>query len=240
MGKSTEIPAHVAIIMDGNGRWAQQRGRERIWGHANGVESVRAALRAAVRHGVRYLTLYAFSTENWGRPREEVDTLMELLCDSVVRECPELIAQGVRVRMIGDRAELPGKVIGHIERAERETVDGEALTLMLAVNYSSKSELVHAVRFLAQQAADRAIDPQQITGRTIESQLYTYPCPDPDLLIRTGGEQRLSNFMLWQAAYAELYFTQTLWPDFREEDFDRALDAYAERNRRFGLINDQK
>lgn len=223
---------HVAIIMDGNGRWAAERGLERVQGHANGVESVRAAIRAAVKNGVRYLTLYAFSTENWGRPREEVEALMELLCRSVVDEADELAAQGVRVRVIGDREGLSDKVRAHIAQAEAKTASGERLTLILAVNYSATDELLHAVR----QIAGRGLSPGQIMGQTIREALYTADFPDPDLVIRTSGEQRLSNFLLLQSAYAELCFMPVLWPDFREADFEKALAEYASRERRFGLI----
>lgn len=235
--KEGKIPVHVAIIMDGNGRWAEQQGRERIWGHLNGVESVRASIRAAARNGVKYLTIYAFSTENWGRPQEEVDALMELFCKSVINETSELTAQGVKVVVIGDRSRLSEKVREHIALMEKETVQGQTLTLLMAINYSSTSEMEIAVRNIAQLAVKGEIAPENIDFKTIKDQLYTSAYPDPDLLIRTSGEQRLSNFMLLQLAYAELYFTQTLWPDFREGDFDKAVEAYACRNRRYGLIN---
>lgn len=225
-------PVHVAIIMDGNGRWAQQRGLSRSEGHANGVESVRASLRAAVKNGVRYLTLYAFSTENWGRPQAEVEALMELLCQSVVNEADELAEQGVRVQVIGDRNALSDRVKDHIAEAEAKTAGGDRLTLVLAVNYSSTSEFAHAAR----QIVRRGLAPEEITPQVIRSELYTADFPDPDLLIRTGGEQRLSNFLLLQSAYAELYFTQVLWPDFREGDFDDAVAAFGLRQRRYGLI----
>lgn len=226
------IPTHVAIIMDGNGRWAQGRGLERVEGHANGVESVRAAIRAAVGVGVRYLTLYAFSTENWGRPAAEVEALMELLCRSVVSEADELAAQGVRVRVIGDRAGLSDKVREHIARAEAKTALGERLTLILAVNYSATAELTHAVGELVSDG----VRGDQVTFEAIRERLYTADMPDPDLVIRTGGERRLSNFLLLQSAYAELHFTGVLWPDFREADFEAALADFAARQRRYGLV----
>ncbi|MDR2886268.1 MAG: di-trans,poly-cis-decaprenylcistransferase [Rikenellaceae bacterium] len=240
MGEGAKIPAHVAIIMDGNGRWAESRGRARVEGHAHGVESVRAALKSAVRNGVRYLTLYAFSTENWGRPQAEVDALMELLCQSIVNEAPELLRQGVAVRMIGGRERMPVKVISLIDKIEKETAGGDKLTLILAINYSSKSELVRAAQHLAREAVAHVLEPEDITPEMISGELYTAPWPEPDLLIRTGGEQRLSNFLLWQAAYAELYFTQTMWPDFRDEDFDKALAAYCERQRRYGVLKNKQ
>ena len=219
MSESKLTPRHVAIIMDGNGRWAQLRGKERYYGHMQGVEPVRAAVRAAIRRGVRYLTLYAFSTENWGRPAEEIDALMELFCRSVASETPELCKQGVRIAMIGDRSRFPAKVQEYLAQAERETAGGERLTLILALNYSSRSELVRAVRLVG-------------------SALYTAPYPDPDLVIRTSGEMRLSNFLLWQSSYAELYFPDVLWPDFTEADFDRAMEVFARRDRRFGLVQE--
>lgn len=218
--------------MDGNGRWANQRGLGRSQGHANGVESVRASIKAAIRGGVRYLTLYAFSTENWGRPREEVEALMELLCQSVVNEADELARQGVQVKIIGDRDALSDKVQAHIRQAETKTAHADRLTLILAVNYSATSELTHAVR----QIVRRGLEPGQVTEQTIRDELYTAAWPDPDLVIRTSGEQRLSNFLLWQSAYAELYFTPTLWPDFREGDFEKALAEYNLRERRYGLV----
>ena len=211
MSDQKRIPQHVAIIMDGNGRWAELRGKERYEGHAAGVEPVRASLRAAARWGVKYLTLYAFSTENWGRPAEEVDSLMELFCKSVVNETPELIRQGVEVRMIGDRSRFSEKVRSYLAMAEEQTAGGRTLTLILALNYSSRSEITHAVQQIAQRV-------------------------DPDLIVRTSGEQRLSNFLLWQASYAELWFPEVLWPDFTEEEFDRAMEEYARRDRRFGLV----
>lgn len=237
MNEEKRIPRHVAIIMDGNGRWAQQHGKERCYGHMQGVEPVRSAIRAAVRNGVEVLTLYAFSTENWGRPREEVEALMELLCRSVVNETPELRRQGVRIRAIGERSAFSSEVRDRLHEAEELTAGGGRLTLVLALNYSSRSEIVRAARHLARRAAAGELDPEGIDERTVAEALYTAPWPAPDLVIRTSGECRLSNFLLWQAAYAELYFTPVLWPDFTEAEFDRALEAYAGRERRFGLIS---
>ncbi|WP_308501875.1 isoprenyl transferase [uncultured Alistipes sp.] len=236
MSDQKRIPRHVAIIMDGNGRWAELRGKERCEGHAAGVEPVRASLRAAVRHGVKFLTLYAFSTENWGRPEAEVDALMELFCQSVVHETPELVRQGVRVRMIGERSRFSEKVQQALASIEEQTARGEVLTLILALNYSSRSEITRAVRSLARKAAAGELDPEQIGEETISAALDTAPYPDPDLIVRTSGEQRLSNFLLWQASYAELWFPEVLWPDFTEREFDRAIEEYARRDRRFGLV----
>ncbi|WP_418992377.1 polyprenyl diphosphate synthase [Alistipes sp.] len=236
MSEQNPIPQHVAIIMDGNGRWAELRGKERYEGHAAGVEPVRAALRAAVRRGVKFLTLYAFSTENWGRPEQEVEALMELFCQSVVRETPELVRQGVRVEMIGDRSRFSQKVRGYLGQVEQETAAGETLTLILALNYSSRSEIVRAVRRIAGQVARGGLLPEEIGEETLGRALDTAAYPDPDLIVRTSGECRLSNFLLWQASYAELYFPEVLWPDFTEDEFDRALEEYARRDRRFGLV----
>ena len=226
MSEQNRIPQHVAIIMDGNGRWAELRGKERYEGHVAGVKPVRASLRAAARWGVKYLTLYAFSTENWGRPAQEVDALMELFCKSVVNETPELIRQGVEIRMIGDRTRFSEKVQRYLAEAEQRTAGGKTLTLILALNYSSRSEITRAVRQIAARAASGELAPEEISA----------PYPNPDLIVRTSGEHRLSNFLLWQASYAELYFPEVLWPDFTEEEFDRAMEEYARRDRRFGLV----
>lgn len=236
MSEPKRIPQHVAIIMDGNGRWATLRGKERCEGHIAGVEPVRAALRAAVRWGVKYLTLYAFSTENWGRPAEEVAALMELFCRSVVNETPELKRQGVRVAMIGDRSRFSEKVQHYLAEAEQATADGRRLTLILALNYSSRSEIVRAVQHIAARVAAGELAPAQIDEKILSGALDTAPYPDPDLVVRTSGEQRLSNFLLWQSSYAELWFPEVLWPDFTEADFDRAVEEYARRDRRFGLV----
>ncbi len=236
MNEPKRIPQHVAIIMDGNGRWAELHGKERHEGHAAGVEPVRASLRAAARWGVKYLTLYAFSTENWGRPAEEVDALMELFCRSVVNETPELKRQGVVIRMIGDRSRFSEKVQRYLAEAEAATAGGNTLTLILALNYSSRSELTRAMQHLARRVASAELSPEQIDEAQISASLDTASFPDPDLIVRTSGEQRLSNFLLWQASYAELYFPEVLWPDFTEAEFDRAVEEYARRDRRFGLV----
>ncbi len=236
MSIAKPIPQHVAIIMDGNGRWAKQRGKERTEGHIAGVETIRTTLRAAMKEGVRYLTFYAFSTENWGRPEAEVNALMELLCKSVISETPELKKQGVCVRTIGDRSRFSEKVQYYLNQIEQETREGDRLTMVLALNYSSRDELRRAVQHLSKQVAEGTLKPEQIDEKRISESLDTAFMPDPDLVIRTSGEQRLSNFLMWQASYAEFYFPEVLWPDFTEEEFHRALEVYASRDRRYGLV----
>ena len=230
------IPTHIAIIMDGNGRWAKSLGKERFEGHIEGVDSVRECIKAARRSGVRYLTLYAFSSENWGRPAEEVNALMELFCKSVIAETPELIAQGVRVMMIGRRDRFSDKVREHLQQIETQTAAGEQLTLVLAFDYSSRYEILQAAKSIAQRIASGEVSVEDITEQDIASALYTAAIPDPDFIIRTSGECRLSNFLLWQASYAEMYFPQTMWPDFKQDEFDKALEVYASRERRYGKL----
>ena len=231
-----KIPAHIAIIMDGNGRWAEAQGKERYEGHIEGVASVKACIKAARKSGVRYLTLYAFSTENWGRPQAEVDALMQLFCQSVTKETPELVEQGVRVRFIGRRDRFSEEVRSHLLHIEESTAEGDKLTLVLAFDYSSRDELVRATRSIAERVERGELKAEQIDDKLISAHLDTADMPDPDLVIRTSGECRLSNFLLWQASYAEMYFPQIMWPDFREEAFAKALEVYAERNRRYGLL----
>ena len=224
------VPEHVAVIMDGNGRWAKRRGEERVFGHAHGVESVRATVEAALEGGVRYLTLYAFSTENWNRPKEEVDALMDLLVKTLVQEAMELATKGVRLRAIGDVASLPEACQAELDRV-KEGPEGEVhLDLVLALSYSAKWEMVEAIRAMM---AD-GLAPDQILPSTIDKYLQTADLPDPELMIRTSGEHRISNFMLWQLAYAEFHFTSVLWPDFRKEHFFAAIRDYQHRERRFG------
>lgn len=230
------IPQHIAIIMDGNGRWAKQRGKERYEGHLMGVESVRAVTRAAIRNGVEWLTLYAFSTENWGRPQAEVDAIMELFCRSVVNEGKELAEQGVRVVIMGERTRFSQEVLGMIERIESLTASGKRLTLVLAFNYSSRREILLAAQSLAQRVACGELKVEDITEESFAQSLMTSDIPDPDLIIRTSGECRLSNFLLWQASYSEFYFPEVLWPDFNEEEFDKAMAEFARRERRYGLV----
>lgn len=236
MSEEKRIPNHVAIIMDGNGRWAEQRGKERYEGHIAGVESVRVALRRAAKWGVKYLTVYAFSTENWGRPTEEVNALMELFCKSVVNETPDLIKEGVRLRVIGERERFSEKVQHYLRSAEEETAGGGTITLVLALNYSSRDELTRTMRKIAGRVEAGELKPEEVTEEVISSSLDTAFMPDPDLVIRTSGECRLSNFLMWQSSYAELWFPEVLWPDFSNEDFDRAVEEYQHRDRRFGLV----
>ena len=230
------IPTHIAIIMDGNGRWAKSLGKERYEGHIEGVDSVRECIKAALRNGVKYLTLYAFSTENWGRPAEEVNALMELFCKSVMAETAQLVEQGVRVVMIGRRDRFSERVRSHLEKIESQTANGKQLTLVLAFDYSSRDEITSAVKSIAQRVVSGEIAVEDICEQSISQSLYTSDIPDPDFIIRTSGECRLSNFLLWQASYAEMYFPQTMWPDFKQEQFDKALEVYAMRERRYGKL----
>jgi undecaprenyl diphosphate synthase len=238
MSKQQAIPQHVAIIMDGNGRWAKQHGKQRYEGHIAGVESVRRVLRAAKVGGVKYLTLYAFSTENWGRPTAEVEAIMELFCKSVVSETPELVKQGVRVQIIGERQRFSERVVELIDQIESNTAKGQELTLVLAFNYSSRREIMLATQQIARRVAEGELKAEDISEQTIAQSLMTETIPDPDLIIRTSGECRLSNFLLWQASYAEFYFPEVLWPDFDKEEFAKALEVYAQRERRYGLVTE--
>ena len=238
MSRDRAIPKHVAIIMDGNGRWAKQRNKERYEGHIAGVESVRAAVRAAVRNGVEWLTLYAFSTENWGRPTAEVDAIMELFCRTVMGEAKELASQGVRVKVMGERTRFSAEVLAMIDHIERSTAEGARLTLVLAFNYSARREIILAAQALAERAAKGDIRVDDIDEELFAAELMSSGMPDPDFVIRTSGECRLSNFLLWQSSYAELYFPDVLWPDFGEEAFDQAMEVYAQRERRYGLVTE--
>lgn len=225
--------------MDGNGRWAKQHGKERYEGHIAGVEAVRRAMRAAALAGVKYLTLYAFSTENWGRPAAEVEAIMELFCKSVVAESPELVKQGVKVQIIGERRGFSERVVELIDQIETTTREGKNLTLVLAFNYSSRRELMLAMQHVAERVEAGELRAEDITEQTIAENLMTSSMPDPDLIIRTSGECRLSNFLLWQASYAEFYFPEVLWPDFDEKEFEKALEVYALRERRYGLVTEE-
>ena len=236
---TNNIPKHVAIIMDGNGRWAKQKGQERLFGHAMGVESVREALKAATSCGVKYLTLYAFSTENWNRPQAEVDGLMTILVDTITKEIKSLHENNVIVKTIGDLNGLPGNCGLELKKATEQTTNNTGTTLILALNYSAKSEILSAVKSIAQQSKNGNLNINDITDKTIDDNLYTAGIPDPELLIRTSGELRISNFLLWQIAYSELYFTNKLWPDFKQEDFYQAIYDYQNRERRFGLVSEQ-
>jgi undecaprenyl diphosphate synthase len=235
--KSRGLPAHVAIIMDGNGRWARRRALPRYFGHREGVKALKTAVRYAAERGIPTLTVYAFSTENWRRPREEVDFLLDLMYKTFAQEIEELHKEGVRVRLVGDRTSLSQEIQAVWARAEQITAQNTRLTLNVAFNYGGRAELTRAARELASQVARGELAAEEITEERLASQLYTWPSPDPDLVIRTGGEQRLSNFLLWQAAYSELYVTDVLWPDFGKKEFEQALQDYLSRERRFGQVS---
>ena len=234
--RSQTLPSHVAIIMDGNGRWATGRGFPRVAGHREGAKAARGIFRAADDLGLRYLTLYAFSTENWTRPEDEVSTLMRLLEEAIVRELPELMSRNVRQRVIGRRSGVPTHVRRGIERVVDETRDNTGLNLMLAFNYGGRDELLDAFRTLAGKVRAGELEPEDISESHVRRALYTDGIPDPDLLIRTSGEMRISNFLLWQIAYTELWVTATLWPDFRRHELYRALAEFQGRKRRFGGV----
>tara|TARA_B100000519_G_scaffold161491_1_gene143977 strand:- start:1867 stop:2604 length:738 start_codon:yes stop_codon:yes gene_type:complete len=230
------LPAHVAIIMDGNGRWAKERSLPRVEGHRRGAESVRSVLRTAARLGVKYLTLYAFSVENWKRPQDEVDTLMKYLARYLKSEQREMNDNNVKLQAIGQTSRLPKFVRDQLEATRESLSQNTGTTLTLALSYGGRTELVDAVRGIAEKARDGEIDPAKISEQTISGHLYTSDMPDPDLLIRTSGEMRVSNFLLWQISYAELMVTDRLWPDFGEPEFCAAMEEFAGRNRRFGKV----
>ena len=230
------LPAHVAIIMDGNGRWAKERSLPRVEGHRRGAESVRSVLRTAARLDVKYLTLYAFSVENWNRPQDEVDTLMKYLARYLKSEQREMNDNNVKLQAIGQTSRLPKFVRDQLEATRESLSRNTGTTLTLALSYGGRTELVDAVRGIAEKARDGEIDPAKISEQTISGHLYTSDMPDPDLLIRTSGEMRVSNFLLWQISYAELVVTDRLWPDFGEPEFCAAMEEFAGRNRRFGKV----
>ncbi|HQW85882.1 MAG TPA: isoprenyl transferase [Flavobacteriales bacterium] len=233
------VPAHVAIIMDGNGRWATRQGEHRVVGHTSGVKAVRDTLVGATEIGIRHLTLYAFSTENWNRPQAEVDALMDLLVRTLMSEVDSLNENGVRLNAIGDLESLPGDCHAILQQAMARTAHNDRITLTLALSYSARWELVHMARRLAREVAEGRLRTEDIDEAAVAAHLTTAGMPDPELLIRTSGEQRVSNFLLWQIAYAELYFSSVLWPDFRKEDLFEAVLDYQSRERRFGLISEQ-
>jgi undecaprenyl diphosphate synthase len=233
------LPRHVAIIMDGNGRWAKVRGKSRIEGHRRGKTSVRAIVEMSRKIGIRYLSLYAFSTENWFRPRQEVNALMGLLEHYLAVEQAKMMRYGIRLLAIGDRDRLPPRVRRILERVIDLTRDNQRMTVILALSYSGRDDIVRMARHLAREARAGRMDPDSIDEELIAAQLDTAGVPDPDLLIRTSGELRISNFFLWQIAYSELYVTPTLWPDFREHEYVAALSEYQGRRRRFGRIDEQ-
>ncbi len=232
-----KMPTHIAIIMDGNGRWAKLRGEERSRGHIEGVETVRRIVTESVKLGIKYLTLYTFSTENWNRPAAEVAALMGLLFDNLEDEI--FMKNNVGFRVVGDMSRMPAPVLERIRRLEQTTAKNDRMTLVLALSYSSKWELTTAVRNIANEVAAGTLKPEDISEDTIAAQLATNFMPDPDLLIRTGGEVRLSNYLLWQCAYSELYFCDTLWPDFDEEELAKAICNFQTKERRYGKTSEQ-
>lgn len=234
-----KVPQHIAIIMDGNGRWAKQKGMPRVLGHRSGVKSVREVTEACGEIGVKYLTLYAFSTENWNRPPAEVTALMTLLVETIRSEVRDLNKNGVRLMAIGDLEALPAASYKTLMEGIEKTKNNTRLTLVLALNYSAKWEILRATRLLAEQAAAGTLNPSDINEQVFESALSTRGIPDPELLIRTSGETRISNFLLWQIAYAELYFTPVFWPDFGKKELFEAILSYQRRERRFGMISEQ-
>lgn len=234
-----KLPRHVAIIMDGNGRWAKEKGKFRVFGHQNGVKAVRDTVEGAAEIGIPHLTLYAFSTENWNRPKFEVSALMELLVSTIGKETKTLMDNNIRLNAIGDLQSLPGNCYEELCTAIEQTKNNSRLTLTLALSYSSRWEIVDVAKRVAEMAASGTLKPEQVDEQFFASQLVTATIPDPELLIRTSGEFRVSNFLLWQIAYTELYFTSKLWPDFRREDLFEAVADYQNRERRFGMISEQ-
>ena len=233
------LPQHIAVIMDGNGRWAKKKGAMRIFGHRNAVQAVRDITEGSAELGIKYLTLYAFSTENWNRPKEEVDGLMELLVNTLKQEIGTLMENQVRLKTIGDTSHLPAECQKNLQWAVDHTKGNSGLLLMLALSYSGRWEIIKAVKALAKEVKDGKIDPDGINEGVFENYLETSGIPDPELLIRTSGELRVSNFLLWQIAYTELFITPTLWPDFRKENLYEAIWSYQQRERRFGKTSEQ-
>ncbi len=234
-----KIPKHVAIIMDGNGRWAEQHGGARITGHEHGVESVRSVVEGAGEIGIEHLTLYAFSTENWDRPKEEVDALMGLLVQAIENETSELMKNNVRLSAIGNIAAMPDDVRANLDRCIASLQNNTGLNLVLALSYSGQWDIMNAVKNIASDICNKTLEPEKISNKLFRKYLSTSEIPDPELLIRTSGEYRISNFLLWEIAYAELYFTSKLWPDFRKEDLFEAVVDYQNRERRFGKTREQ-
>jgi undecaprenyl diphosphate synthase len=234
-----KLPKHIAIIMDGNGRWAKEKGEDRLFGHYHGVESVRNIVEGCAELGIEYLTLYAFSTENWDRPEQEVTGLMELLVDTIKKEVPTLNKNNIKLHVIGENSMLPQFAQQELKEALEETSSNTGLNLIMALSYSSRTELVNAVKAIANEVKLGNIEPASITKDTLEQFLHTSKFPDPELMIRTSGEYRISNFLLYQLAYAELYFTDTRWPDFRKENLYDAIHNFQHRERRFGKTSDQ-
>ena len=235
----TNVPQHIAVIMDGNGRWAKQQGHERLYGHNYGIESVREVLKGAMELKIKYLTLYAFSTENWNRPKEEVDGLMDLMVRTISNEVVELNEKGIRLLTIGDTEGLPESCRNELKNAIEYTSHNTDTTLVLALNYSSRWEIVNATKKITEKIGRGELAVSEIDDELFSKYLTTSQIPDPELLIRTSGEHRVSNFLLWQIAYTEFYFTEVLWPDFKKEDLFKAVLNYQSRERRFGMVSEQ-
>lgn len=235
----SRLPGHVAVIMDGNGRWAHRRGRERVFGHHEGVKAVRKTVEASAELGVRYLTLYAFSTENWNRPDDEVSALMDLMIESINNETGTLVEKSISLRVIGDLSRLSEKVRNRLFETMKITSQGSRMTLVVALSYSSRWEISEACRRIAVEVREGRMRPDQIDEHAVSTFLTTSDIPDPELMIRTSGEKRISNFLLWQLAYTELYFTEKLWPDFGKEDFYKAVADFQKRERRYGKTSEQ-
>lgn len=236
---SNRVPKHVAIIMDGNGRWAKKQGYLRMFGHKQGVNSVRTALEFASELGIEFITLYAFSTENWNRPKTEVNALMQLLVDTVEKEIPSLMKNGIRLKTLGNISQLPNKCIKQLNHTVEITKENQGTTLVLALSYSGRWDLIEATKNIVNQYRNNDLRVENITEETITNALNTSEFPNPDLLIRTSGEMRISNFLLWEIAYSEIHFTDVLWPDFNKEDFLKAILDYQSRERRFGKTTEQ-
>jgi undecaprenyl diphosphate synthase len=234
-----KLPAHIAIIMDGNGRWAKQKGMVRIFGHSHGVDAVRDTVEACAELGIKYLTLYAFSTENWNRPRIEIDALMELLVGTIRKELKTMTDNNIRLLAVGDIESLPAKCRKQLREAIENTKDNKRMSLVLALSYSSRWEITDAVKKIAADVKEGRVEPATIDEAFLKNYFNSSAIPDPELLIRTSGEHRISNFLLWQIAYTELYFTDKLWPDFRREDLYEAIADYQSRERRFGKVSEQ-
>jgi undecaprenyl diphosphate synthase len=234
-----KLPNHIAIIMDGNGRWAEMKGKPRVFGHKNGVTSVKEVIEGCREIGVNYLTLYAFSTENWNRPKLEVKTLMALLVSSLRKELKTLVKNNIKLKTIGNIENLPEKAQTELAEVVEKTKNNTSLTLTLALSYGSREEIVNVIRNISKKVVNNQLAIEEINENIINNHLYTFSLPDVDLLIRTSGEKRISNFLLWQIAYAELYFTNTLWPDFRKENLFNAIVDYQQRERRFGKTSQQ-
>lgn len=236
---TNKLPKHIAIIMDGNGRWAKNQGKFRVFGHENGVRSVREVAEGSAELGIECLTLYAFSTENWNRPKFEVNALMSLLVRTIRNETKTLMDNDIRLDAIGDRSTLPKGCIRELDEAIEITKNNKRMTLILALSYSAKWDIVNATKIIAQKAKDGELEIEDIDEKVLNNALTTYKYPHPELMIRTSGEQRISNFLLWEIAYSELYFTDTLWPDFRKDDLYKAVIDFQQRERRFGKTSEQ-